>query len=314
MLWSILGLIGGGSFIVSGFSVLTDPTCHSVDFGGGRVIQMTCRGDLGGTLSNVAAGWLSICGGLLLLGFIFRTPIKKALIGFWNPKPISSDSFFSDQTNPSPSEQSSPKEALFDSDEFPKSDAQKRCPKCAELVLAEAIKCRFCGSSLLPSFEDKFREKLRNKNFKMGMAAVVVLTLILGGFLAHSINLSKQRRLLNASGQVCVYLVNNQTSLGCADYPKVDFSFCSTAVSMEIEYAKSNYESIFDFEGTQPKRFDGNIINSCNKGYPYSYQVYTLTNRTLGEYDLVDWDFTVPASQSGDLTSGGGFVMKISLK
>jgi len=197
---------------------------------------------------------------------------------------------------------------------LPKSYAQKRCPKCAELVLVEAIKCRFCGSSLLPSFEDKFREKLRNKNFKVGMAAVVVLTLIFGGFLAHSINLSKQRRLLNTSGQVCVYLEDNVTGLGCADYPKVDFSFCSVAVSMEIEYAKSNYESIFDFEGTQPKRFDGNTINNCKKENYYLYQVSTLTNRTLGKYNLDAWHFTVPASQSGDLTSGDGFVMKISLK
>ena len=34
MLWSIIGLIGGGSFIVNGFSVLTDPNCDTVGFGG----------------------------------------------------------------------------------------------------------------------------------------------------------------------------------------------------------------------------------------------------------------------------------------
>jgi hypothetical protein len=42
MFWSVIGLIGGGSFIVNGFSVLTDPSCDTVGFAGGRAVQVTC--------------------------------------------------------------------------------------------------------------------------------------------------------------------------------------------------------------------------------------------------------------------------------
>lgn len=60
MFWSVLGLIGGGSFIVNGFSVLTDPSCDAVGFGGGRAVQVTCyeagaplSGDFPGTVAGL---------------------------------------------------------------------------------------------------------------------------------------------------------------------------------------------------------------------------------------------------------------------
>ena len=33
MFWSVIGLIGGGSFIFNGFGVLTEPNCDTVGFG-----------------------------------------------------------------------------------------------------------------------------------------------------------------------------------------------------------------------------------------------------------------------------------------
>ena len=70
MFWSLLGLIGGGSFIVNGFSVLTDPSCETVGFGGGRAVQVTCYeagapmgGDFSGTIGGL--GMLAV-GGLIL--------------------------------------------------------------------------------------------------------------------------------------------------------------------------------------------------------------------------------------------------------
>lgn len=60
MFWSVVGLIGGGTFIVNGFSVLTDPNCATVSFGGGRVVQATCyqagvpmSGDFSGTVAGL---------------------------------------------------------------------------------------------------------------------------------------------------------------------------------------------------------------------------------------------------------------------
>ena len=70
MFWSVLGLIGGGSFIVNGFSVLTDPNCDTVGFGGGRVVQATCyqagagmSGEFSGTVGGLG---MLVVGGLIL--------------------------------------------------------------------------------------------------------------------------------------------------------------------------------------------------------------------------------------------------------
>ena len=75
MFWSIIGLIGGGSFVINGFSVLTDPSCDSVGFGGGRAVQVTCyeagsplSGDFPGTLAGM--GMLAF--GVLLIYFAWR--------------------------------------------------------------------------------------------------------------------------------------------------------------------------------------------------------------------------------------------------
>jgi hypothetical protein len=70
MFWSVIGLIGGGSFIVNGFSVLTDPSCDTVGFAGGRAVQVTCyengaamSGDFPGTVAGL--GMLAV-GGVIL--------------------------------------------------------------------------------------------------------------------------------------------------------------------------------------------------------------------------------------------------------
>jgi hypothetical protein len=60
MFWSVIGLIGGGTFVFNGFTVLTDPSCDTVGFGGGRVIQVTCyeagaamSGDFPGNMAGI---------------------------------------------------------------------------------------------------------------------------------------------------------------------------------------------------------------------------------------------------------------------
>ena len=63
MFWSVIGLIGGGSFIVNGFSVLTDPSCDTVGFAGGRAVQVTCY-EAGAPMSGEFPGTV---GGLVML-------------------------------------------------------------------------------------------------------------------------------------------------------------------------------------------------------------------------------------------------------
>jgi hypothetical protein len=75
MLWSILGLVGGGSFIVTGFGVLTDPSCDTVGFGGGRAVQVTCYeagAVMSGEFSGSVAGFGMLAVGGLILYFAWR--------------------------------------------------------------------------------------------------------------------------------------------------------------------------------------------------------------------------------------------------
>jgi hypothetical protein len=75
MFWSVLGLIGGGSFIVNGFGVLTDPSCDTVGFGGGRVIQVTCYeagAGMNGEFSGTVAGLGMLAAGTLILYLAWR--------------------------------------------------------------------------------------------------------------------------------------------------------------------------------------------------------------------------------------------------
>ena len=75
MFWSVLGLIGGGSFIVNGFGVLTDPNCNTVGFGGGRAVQVTCYescAPMSGEFSGTFAGLGMLAVGAAILYFAWR--------------------------------------------------------------------------------------------------------------------------------------------------------------------------------------------------------------------------------------------------
>jgi hypothetical protein len=75
MFWSVIGLIGGGSFIVNGFSVLTDPSCDTVGFGGGRAVQVTCYENgavMSGAFSGTVAGLGMLAFGGVILYFAWR--------------------------------------------------------------------------------------------------------------------------------------------------------------------------------------------------------------------------------------------------
>jgi len=75
MLWSVVGLIGGGTFVINGFNILTDPNCDSVGFGGGRVVQATCYpagSVMSGEFSGSVAGFGMLAVGVSILYFSWR--------------------------------------------------------------------------------------------------------------------------------------------------------------------------------------------------------------------------------------------------
>jgi hypothetical protein len=75
MIWFILSLLGGGSFVVTGLGVLFDSECDTVSFGGSRAITATCYSAASG-MSGDFPGWLAGLGmtivGILIIRFGFR--------------------------------------------------------------------------------------------------------------------------------------------------------------------------------------------------------------------------------------------------
>lgn len=75
MFWSIVGIIGGGTFVVNGFGVLTDPNCDTVSFGGGRAVQVTCY-QAGSAMSGAVSGTVAGLGMLAIGGVIIYFAIQ----------------------------------------------------------------------------------------------------------------------------------------------------------------------------------------------------------------------------------------------
>lgn len=87
MIWKILALVGGGSFLVVGWGILTDPNCNSVSFrgGGARTVVTTCFADTNGDFSKSLAVTGCMIIGFTILTFLFW-PWIKHLIGNFSLK------------------------------------------------------------------------------------------------------------------------------------------------------------------------------------------------------------------------------------
>lgn len=319
MIWLVIAIVGAGTFIYSGISVLSDPFCQSVDFGGGRVIQITCRDDTFGAFSQTSAGWLSILGGLAILIFIFRRPILKAFSGpNYTQVQRVDDSNFNRAFGEDYVQQNLETEEMATTVD---SQETKKCKFCAETINVKAIKCKHCGSSLTPNSSEKIKTYLMSEQGKIVSVVTACLLLLISGVYVNESNKAKEMRLLYASGQICVVGDGEQGfDFGCTKYPYGEINFCSSAKVLDPFWRDQDYDA--NFQGADSfGRIEGipggqNGRFCTEPAIPNLFTYKWTTDFRVGTYKILSVEYK--SMEGIDSVDNGGdvgdFVVEISIK
>ena len=335
MVWRIIAAIGAGTFLVTGFSVLMDPNCVTAGFSGSRAVTITCYQDNYGDMSGQAAGLLSISGGVAL-GALALWPLianyrrRRMYLNnldlelqnnIENQRRIANKDAVSKSVETTLNIDQNIENQAMPSKISEQPQESKQCSYCAELINSAAIKCRYCGSSLLPNSKDRIKKSLlRVKPIFFKIEFYVVLSLVLVGSGAvlwsqiQSANDVKELQYLKKSGKVCVSGdYGSSFTFGCTDYPIMNFEWCSSYAFLRPFWS----DDVFGEYQDLTKVNDGVIVGvrdtGCSERNPYAFKYQdNLSGLLKGDYTLLN---IVYADKSGtkDLENedAGSFTIRI---
>ena len=339
VIWRIIAAIGAGTFIVTGFSVLTDPNCVSAGFSGSRAVTVTCYQNDFGDMSGGQAGLLSISGGVVL-GALALWPLIanyrrrrmylnnldselqskiKSQRHTANKDVLSSSVKTTLSTDQNKESQFVPSKQSEQQQEF------KNCSYCAELINSAAIKCRYCGSSLLPTAYQRFKQSLSRlkptllrRDFQITIAVSLLTTALVSLTWINYFNdrESEKKELINLkeSGKICVSNDEGYSfSFGCKKYPQVAFEFCSPNKFINPYWDDDVFGDYQDLTTWKNGIMEGRVSDSCEDEW-YLHRIVTkLDGKLKGDYVISYLVYTSDA-ENADIVSdaGGSFLVRIS--
>jgi len=339
VIWRIIASIGAGTFLVTGFSVLTDPNCVSAGFSGSRAVTVTCYPNDYGDMSGQVAGLLSIAGGVTL-GALALWPViskyrrRRLYLRNLNLELNNKNEIFNriantdtlvtsvDSLLPTNQHIEGIKVSQDGGTNLP---ATKTCSYCAEVIIFEAIKCKHCGSSLLPTVYQRCKQSLSQlkptllrRDFQITLAVSLLATVLVSLTWINYFNdrENEKRELINLkeSGKICVSNDDGYSfAFGCKKYPQVNFEFCGPYEFINPYWDDEVFGDYQDLTTWKNGIIQGRVSNKCEDDMYLHRIVAKLDGQMKGDYVLFYLVYTSDA-ENAEITNdaSGSFLVRIS--